>query len=81
LADSGSVDEVRMLLRRLFDRFTLREHGDGLVLVPELRPDALAHLTRLQPGNRSAPQLTTAYDGFPTHAVVGAIRVAITDAE
>jgi len=41
--DAGNVDHVRMLLRRMSAHFTLRAAGDELVLVlvPELRPDAL----------------------------------------
>jgi hypothetical protein len=38
LQASGSIDDVRMLLRRLSARFVLHANDDELVLVPELRP-------------------------------------------
>ena len=64
LQDAGNVDHVRMLLRRMFTRFTLRADGDELVLVPELRPDALEQL--LSADHRAALSLQTAYDALTT---------------
>jgi DNA invertase Pin-like site-specific DNA recombinase len=66
LHDGASVDEVRLLLRRLFTRFVLCAVEDGLVLLPELRPDALEQLRAEAPADGAALQLTTAYDGFVT---------------
>jgi site-specific DNA recombinase len=64
LHDAGNVDHVRMLLRRMFAHFTLRAADDELVLVPELRPDALEQL--LSAEHRAALQLKTAYDALTT---------------
>jgi site-specific DNA recombinase len=66
LHDGASVDEVRMLLRRLFASFTLRAEGDALALVPELRPDAVERLLAGQRGNRAALRLITNSNGLET---------------
>jgi hypothetical protein len=66
LHDGASVDEVRLLLRRLFARCVLRAVDDGLVLIPELRPDALDQLRADVPAKRAALRLTTAHDGLVT---------------
>jgi hypothetical protein len=67
LQASGSIDDVRMLLRRLFAHFVLHANNDELVLVPELRPDALEQLLGAE--NRTALRLTTAHDGLPSRSI------------
>ncbi|HET6550733.1 MAG TPA: recombinase family protein, partial [Solirubrobacter sp.] len=64
LQDRGSIDEVRMLLRRMFACFVLHADGDELALVPELRPDALDEL--LGRAKRSTLRLTTQHVGLTT---------------
>jgi site-specific DNA recombinase len=64
LQDRGSIDEVRMLLRRIFASFVLRATRDELALVPELRDDALDEL--LDVTKRSTMRLTTAHVGLTT---------------
>ena len=52
------------MLRRLFERFTVRDTDAGVALVPTLRADALDTLADAT--KRAALRLTTDANGFVT---------------
>jgi DNA invertase Pin-like site-specific DNA recombinase len=76
LAAGSNADEVRFMLRRLFEHFTVRQTDAGVALVPTLRADAAETLA--DGTNRAGVRLTSDADGLPMALVVGAILVKPT---
>jgi broad specificity phosphatase PhoE len=59
------LDEVRLRLRSVFERFIAEDDGETVALVPHLRPEAIdAVMADISGAKREALRVTTQHDGL-----------------
>lgn len=64
LASGKNADEVRFMLRRLYDRFAVHDTDGGIALVPKYRDDVVDQLTNTT--KRAGVRLTNDANGLTT---------------